>query len=142
MIPGPDLALAPDLALDQELRIALGSLAQRAAISPRAMMRVASLRGALAPVHAPLLNPNPEPGLNQSQSLNPAPPHPPKPVPTPDPPLVQSPAPNLAPSLVLAPVPALSSEFGQFVMSPYPSVAPCSPITFPKPHNTTPPPVF
>lgn len=136
MIPGP--GLAPGLALDQELRIALGNLDQLAAISRRVMTKEASLRGALAPVHAPPLNPSPEPGLNQSPNPNPAPRLLQKLAPTPDPPPVQSPAPNPAPSLVPAPVPALSSDFGLFVMSPYPSVSPCPPFTFPKPQNTTP----
>lgn len=98
--------------------------------------REVSLRGAPDLVHAPPLNPNPEPGLNQSP--NHALPHPPKPTPAPDPPPAQSPALNPAPSLALAPVPALSSDFGLFVLSPFPSVSPCPPFTFPRPHNTTP----
>lgn len=130
--PGPDLALAPGLVLDQESKIALGNLAQRAASSPRVTTREASPRGALAPVHTHLPSPNPGPGLNQSPNLNPVPPHLPKPAPTPAPPPVQSPAPNPAPRLVLAPVPAPSSDFGLFVLSPYPTVSSCPPFTFPK----------
>jgi len=144
MIPGPDLALAPDLVLDQELRIAPGNLAQRAASSPKATTREANPKGALAlaPVPAPLLNPKPEPGLNPSPNPNPVPPHLPKLVPTPDPPPVQSPVPNPAPSLVLAPVLAPSSDFGLFIINPYPIVSPCPPFTFPKPYNTIPAPCF
>lgn len=130
--PGPDLALAPGLALDQESKIALGNLARRAASSPRVMTREASPRGALVPVHTRLPSPNPEPGLNQSPNPNPVPPHLPKPAPAPAPPPVQSPAPNPAPRLVPAPVPAPSSEFGLFVLSPYPTVSSCPPFTFPK----------
>lgn len=139
-IPAPDPALAPGLVPDQESRIAQGNLAQRVASSPRATTREASLRGALVPVPAAPLIPNPEPGLlNPSPNPNPVPRHLPKPAPTPGPPHAQSPAPNPARSLALAPVPAPSSEFGLFVMmSPYPSVSPCPPFTFPKPHNTTP----
>lgn len=142
MIPGPDLALVPDLVLDQESRIVPGNPAQRVASSPKATTREANRKGALAPVPAPLLNPNPEPGLNRSPNLNPVPPHPQKPAPTPGPPPAQSPTPNPAPRLALAPVLAPSSDFGLFIMSPYPSVSPGPPFTFPGPHNTIPAPCF
>lgn len=127
--PGLALGLAPGLVLDLvlhlELRISQGNLSQRAARSPRAMTRAASLREAhalvLVPVLSLLRSPNPEPGLNQSP--NPVPPHLPKPAPVPAPPPDRSPALNPAPSLVLVPVLAPSSDFGLFVTSPPPSVS-------------------
>lgn len=125
--PGPGLALGLtpglvlDLVLHLELRISQGNLSQRAARSPRAMTRAASLREAhaLVLVLSLLRSPNPEPGLNQSP--NPVPPHLPKPAPAPPP--DRSPALNPAPSLVLVPVLAPSSDFGLFVTSPPPSVS-------------------
>lgn len=113
-IPGLGLGLAPGLVPDQELRIVLESLSQS---SPRVMTREASPRGALAPVLAPLLNPNPEPGLNQSPNPSPVPPHLLKPAPTHALPHVHCPDPSPVPSLVLAPVPAPSSDFGLYVIT-------------------------
>lgn len=105
MTPGLALGLVPGLALDQELKIAPGNQAPRAVSQLRARTRGLSPRGAPALVPAPPLNPNPEPGLNQSPNPNHVPPHLPKPAPAP----ARSPAPN--PTLPLAPVPALSSYF-------------------------------
>lgn len=106
---GPDHALAPDLDLGQESRIALRNPAPKA-IRQKAMRREARLSEALVPAHALLLNPNPEP--DQSPSLNQSlvPPHPPKPDPHPSP--ARSLAPNRAPSPAHVLVLALSPETG------------------------------
>lgn len=126
--PGPDHALAPDLAPDQGLRIAPGNQAQRAVSSLKAMRRKVIPKEALALVPIRLLNLSHDPDLNQNLSLVPQ--HLPKSAPGPHLPLVRNPAPHP----VLAPVLGPSPKVGLFVMmSPNPSVFSCSPFTFPTP---------